>query len=124
MRELCCGDAGKPGKGRMLEVAGLSVRYGKHLALADAAFCVRPGEIVVLLGANGAGKSSCLKALGGLVAAAGARIVLDGVELARLPAHAIVERGLVLVPEERGIFADLDVRENLLLGAYSRRAVS
>jgi vanillin dehydrogenase len=122
MRELCCGDAGKPGKGRMLEVAGLSVRYGKHLALADAAFCVRRGEIVVLLGANGAGKSSCLKALGGLVAAAGARIVLDGVELARLPAHAIVERGLVLVPEDRGIFADLDVRENLLLGAYSRRA--
>jgi len=122
VRELCCGDAGKPGKGHMLEVAGLSVRYGKHLALADAAFCVRRGEIVVLLGANGAGKSSCLKALSGLVAAAGARIVLDGAELARLPAHDIVERGLVLVPEDRGIFADLDVRENLLLGAYSRRA--
>jgi branched-chain amino acid transport system ATP-binding protein len=51
----------------MLEVAGLSVRYGKHLALADATFCVRRGEIVVLLGANGAGKSSCLRALGGLV---------------------------------------------------------
>jgi ABC-type branched-subunit amino acid transport system ATPase component len=107
----------------MLDVAGLSVRYGKHLALADAAFSVRRGEIVVLLGANGAGKSSCLKALGGMVAhVPGARIALDGLELAGLPPHEVVERGLVLVPEDRGIFAELDVRENLLLGAYSRRA--
>ena len=107
----------------MLDVAGLSVRYGKHLALADAALSVRRGEIVVLLGANGAGKSSCLKALGGMVAhVPGARIALDGLELAGLPPHEVVERGLVLVPEDRGIFAELDVRENLLLGAYSRRA--
>jgi vanillin dehydrogenase len=107
----------------MLDVAGLSVRYGKHLALAAAAFSVRGGEIVVLLGANGAGKSSCLKALGGMVAhIPGARIALDGLELAGLPPHEVVERGLVLVPEDRGIFAELDVRENLLLGAYSRRA--
>jgi vanillin dehydrogenase len=107
----------------MLDVAGLSVRYGKHLALADAAFSVRDGEIVVLLGANGAGKSSLLKALGGMVApVAGARIALDGLELAGLAPHEVVERGLVLVPEDRGIFAELDVRENLLLGAYSRRA--
>ena len=107
----------------MLEVAGLSVRYGKHLALADAAFSVRRGEIVVLLGANGAGKSSCLRALGGLVTPApGARILLDGVALAHLPSHDIVEKGLVLVPEDRGIFAELDVRENLALGAYTRRA--
>src|SRR5262245_15426081 len=107
----------------MLEVAGLSVRYGKHLALADAAFSVGRGEIVVLLGANGAGKSSCLKALAGVVTPApGAHIRLDGEELAHLPAHAIVEKGLVLVPEDRGIFAELDVRENLALGAYTRRA--
>jgi len=107
----------------MLDVAGLSVRYGKHLAVADAAFSVRHGEIVVLLGANGAGKSSCLKALGGMVAhVPGARIALDGLKLAGLPPHEVVERGLVLVPEDRGIFAELDVRENLLLGAYSRRA--
>src|SRR5262245_34513062 len=97
----------------MLEVAGLSVRYGKHLALADAAFSVGRGEIVVLLGANGAGKSSCLKALAGVVApSSGARIRLDGAELAQLPSHAIVERGLVLVPEDRGIFAELNVRRN------------
>jgi vanillin dehydrogenase len=128
MRELCWVAGWQAlghilGKGRMLEVAGLSVRYGKHLALADAGFCVRRGEIVVLLGANGAGKSSCLRALGGLVAPApGARVLLDGVELAQLASHEIVERGLVLVPEDRGIFAELDVRENLALGAYTRRA--
>ena len=107
----------------MLEVSGLSVFYGKHLALDDASFAVRSGEIVVLLGANGAGKSSCLKALGGIVAPApGGRIMLDGVELANLATHEVVEAGLVLVPEDRGIFAELDVRENLLLGAYTRRA--
>ena len=107
----------------MLEVSGLSVFYGKHLALDDASLAVRSGEIVVLLGANGAGKSSCLKALGGIVAPApGGRIMLDGVELANLPTHEVVEAGLVLVPEDRGIFAELDVRENLLLGAYTRRA--
>ena len=107
----------------MLEVSGLSVFYGKHLALDDASLAVRSGEIVVLLGANGAGKSSCLKALGGIVAPApGGRILLDGVELANLPTHEVVEAGLVLVPEDRGIFAELDVRENLLLGAYTRRA--
>jgi acyl-CoA reductase-like NAD-dependent aldehyde dehydrogenase/ABC-type branched-subunit amino acid transport system ATPase component len=107
----------------MLEVAALSVSYGKHLALDHAALVVRHGEIVVVLGANGAGKSSCLKAMSGVVAPApGARISLDGRALAGLPAHEVVEAGLVLVPEDRGIFAELDVRENLLLGAYTRRA--
>ena len=98
---------------------GLSVRYGKHLALDGVSLSVRPGEIVVMLGANGAGKSSCLKALGGMVARMpGARIALGGVDLTHLPAHEIVEAGLALVPEDRGIFADLSVHENLLLGAY------
>src|SRR6476660_6208831 len=90
----------------MLEVTGLSVRYGKHLALDGVSLSVGPGEIVVMLGANGAGKSSCLKALGGMVARMpGARIALGGVDLTRLPAHEIVEAGLALVPEDRGIFA-------------------
>jgi acyl-CoA reductase-like NAD-dependent aldehyde dehydrogenase/ABC-type branched-subunit amino acid transport system ATPase component len=107
----------------MLEVSGLSVRYGKHLALDGVSLSVGPGEIVVMLGANGAGKSSCLKALGGMVAhMPGARIGLGGVDLTHMPAHAIVEAGLALVPEDRGIFADLSVRENLLLGAYLARA--
>jgi acyl-CoA reductase-like NAD-dependent aldehyde dehydrogenase/ABC-type branched-subunit amino acid transport system ATPase component len=106
----------------MLEVAQLSVRYGKHVALDAVALDVKPGEIVVMLGANGAGKSSLLKALGGIVASQpGASIRLDGADLARLRAHEIVEAGLTLVPEGRGLFGDLTVRENLQLGAYVRR---
>ena len=107
----------------MLEVCDLSVRYGKHLALDGVSLSVAPGEIVVMLGANGAGKSSCLKALGGMVAhMPGARIRLGSVDLTDMPAHAIVEAGLALVPEDRGIFADLSVHENLALGAYLARA--
>ncbi len=107
----------------MLEVAGLSIRYGKHLALENVALSVGRGEIVVMLGANGAGKSSCLKALGGMVRhLPGARIALGGADLASLPPHELVEAGLALVPEDRGIFADLTVRENLKLGAFTRRA--
>src|SRR6185436_1615730 len=107
----------------MLEVSGLSVCYGKHLALDGVALSVGTGEIVVMLGANGAGKSSCLKALGGMVAhVPGAKIKLGELDLTTLPAHDIVEAGLALVPEDRGLFAELSVRENLLLGAYPRRA--
>ena len=107
----------------MLQVCDLSVRYGKHLALDGVSLSVAPGEIVVMLGANGAGKSSCLKALGGMVAhMPGARIRLGSVDLTDLPAHAIVEAGLALVPEDRGIFADLSVHENLALGANVARA--
>jgi vanillin dehydrogenase len=107
----------------MLEVSGLSVCYGKHLALDDVSLSVGASEIVVMLGANGAGKSSCLKALGGMVAhLPGAEIRLGDLDLSALPAHDILEAGLALVPEDRGIFADLSVRENLLLGAFARRA--
>jgi acyl-CoA reductase-like NAD-dependent aldehyde dehydrogenase/ABC-type branched-subunit amino acid transport system ATPase component len=107
----------------MLEVSGLSVRYGKHLALDDVSLSVGRGEIVVMLGANGAGKSSCLKALGGMVShSPSARVTLGSTDLSALPAHEIVEAGLALVPEDRGIFAELSVRENLLLGAYTRRS--
>jgi vanillin dehydrogenase len=107
----------------MLEVAGLSLRYGKHLALDGVSLNVARGEIVVMLGANGAGKSSCLKALGGIVRPLpGARMQLGGTDLATLAPHAVVEAGLALVPEDRGIFADLTVRENLKLGAFTHRA--
>ena len=109
----------------MLDVSGLSVCYGKHLALDGVSLTVRPGEIVVMLGANGAGKSSCLKALGGMVPhMPGGRIKLGSVDLTDLPAHEIVEAGLALVPEDRGIFPDMSVEENLLLGAYLARARS
>jgi branched-chain amino acid transport system ATP-binding protein len=107
----------------MLEVGGITVTYGQHRALADAALEVGRDEIVVILGANGAGKTSLLKAIAGLIPAApGKSVILDGRDLSALPAHAIVEAGLALVPEGRGIFGDLNVAENLMLGANPRRA--
>lgn len=107
----------------MLEVRDLSVSYGKHRAVAGVSLSVATGEMVVILGANGAGKTSLLKAIAGIQpAASGARVTLDGQDLAAMPAHRIVEAGLALVPEGRGIFGDLTVRENLMLGAFARRA--
>ena len=107
----------------MLDVHQLSVSYGKHMALEAVSLTVGRGEIVVMLGANGAGKSSCLKALGGMVRhVPGARITLGGADISTLEPHEVVEAGLALVPEDRGIFADLTVRENLRLGAFPRRA--
>ena len=107
----------------MLECRGLSVSYGRHRALDDVALKVAPGEIVVILGANGAGKTTLLNAISGLVpSASGSRVTLDGRSLSGLPPHLIVESGVALVPEGRGLFGDLTVRENLLLGAYARRA--
>ena len=107
----------------MLELAGLSVAYGQHRALDGVELSVLRGEIVVLLGANGAGKTTLLKAIAGLVSPGkGARLSLDGRSLAGLPPHAIVEAGIALVPEGRGVFGELTVRENLLLGAHAKRA--
>jgi branched-chain amino acid transport system ATP-binding protein len=107
----------------MLEVSGVTVAYGQHRALTDVALNVERGEIVVILGANGAGKSSLLKAIAGIVPSLpGKRVRLSDRDLSELPAHQIVEAGLALVPEGRGIFGDLTVRENLLLGANPRRA--
>ncbi|WP_375308716.1 ABC transporter ATP-binding protein [Bradyrhizobium sp. A11] len=107
----------------MLEVAALSHFYGKHQALADVSLGISQGEIVAILGANGAGKSTLLKSIAGLIRPApGARIAFDGQSIAELPAHLIVERGIALVPEGRGVFGDLTVAENLQLGAYPARA--
>jgi len=107
----------------MLELSGVSVAYGQHTALRNIALTVGNGEVAVMLGANGAGKSTLLKAIAGLVAPLpGARIMLDGEDLTALPAHRIVEAGVALVPEGRGIFGAMTVRENLLLGAYAQRA--
>jgi branched-chain amino acid transport system ATP-binding protein len=107
----------------MLEVSGLSVSYGLHRALQDLSLRVGTAEIVVILGANGAGKTTLLKAVANTVAAEpGRRIMLGGRDVSALPAHLLVEEGLALVPEGRGIFGELTVRENLLLGAYPKRA--
>lgn len=106
----------------MLEVSGLSVAYGKHRALDDVKISVGEREIVVILGANGSGKTSLLKAVAGIVPKSGAKISLSGRDITAMRANQIVEAGLALVPEGRGIFGELTVRENLLLGAYAKRA--
>ena len=107
----------------MLEVRELSVFYGRHRAVEKASLNVAKGEIVVMLGANGAGKSSFLSAVAGLTpAVAGSSMVMDGREIAHLPPDEIVEAGIALVPEDRALFAELSVHDNLMLGAYPRRA--
>jgi branched-chain amino acid transport system ATP-binding protein len=107
----------------MLEVRDLGASYGKHQALAGVDLDVAPGEIVVMLGANGAGKSTLLKAIAGLVTPQpGSRVAFEDRDLLALAPHEIVEAGIALVPEGRGIFAELTVAENLELGAYAQRA--
>jgi branched-chain amino acid transport system ATP-binding protein len=109
--------------GTMLEVKDLSVFYGRHRAVEGASVTVSTEEIVVMLGANGAGKSTFLRAIAGLTPAAkGSAVSIDGRDITASPPHEIVEAGIALVPEDRGVFADLSVRENLALGAFPQRA--
>ena len=107
----------------MLEVSNVSATYGKHSALQDVSLRVGLGEIVVILGANGAGKSTLLRVISGICEGeVNGEVTLDSDRLTELSSDQIVERGIALVPEGRGIFGDLSVKENLLLGAYSNRA--
>jgi branched-chain amino acid transport system ATP-binding protein len=107
----------------MLESRNLSVFYGRHRAVENVSVTVSTGEVVVMLGANGAGKSTFLRAIAGQTRAAeGSTVLMDGIDITHRPAHEIVETGIALVPEDRGIFADLTVHENLVLGARPRRA--
>ena len=105
----------------LLEVSGLAVAYGHVEALQGIDFRVDAGEIRTLVGANGAGKSTTLLALSGLVAPRAGTIRFDGEDITRMAPHKIVERGLVHVAEGRAILTTLTVRENLELGAYRRR---
>ncbi|PWS36099.1 ABC transporter ATP-binding protein [Falsiroseomonas bella] len=105
----------------LLDVADLEVRYGRTHAVRGVSLSVAPGEVVTVLGANGAGKSSLLKALAGAVRPAAGRIWLAGQDITALAAPDRVRQGLVLVPEGRQILVSLSVRENLLMGAYCRR---
>jgi len=107
----------------MLECRCLSVSYGRHLALDSAEIRIARGEIVVILGANGAGKTTLLKAIAGMVPVGpSSQVLIDGQTVTNFAPDRIVEAGVALVPEGRGIFRDLTVRENLALGAYARRA--
>ena len=105
----------------MLEVRNLAVRYGGIQALHDLSLTVPKGSIVTLVGANGAGKSTTLRTISGLVPSASGSIRFSGEEIAGWPAHRIVAAGLAHVPEGRLVFPDLSVRENLMMGAYLRR---
>ena len=105
----------------LLAVSELQVAYGGIRALQGISLEVRQGEIVTLIGANGAGKSTLLRAISGQVPGAGGTISFAGQNLARVPAHKIVERGIAHVPEGRGIFANLTVVENLKLATWTRR---
>jgi branched-chain amino acid transport system ATP-binding protein len=105
----------------LLEVTGLQVHYGGIAAVKGIDLTVRAGELVALIGANGAGKTTTLKALAGLLRPAAGRILYNGEDITARPAFELVRRGLVLVPEGRGVFGRLTVEENLAMGAYSRR---
>lgn len=104
-----------------LQLADLHVQYGGIRALAGVSLEVGQGEVVALIGANGAGKSSTLRAASGLVAPRSGRVVFQGIDVTRLAAHERVPLGMAHAPEGRGIFLNMSVLENLELGAYLRR---
>jgi branched-chain amino acid transport system ATP-binding protein len=104
----------------LLEVDRLDVRYGRNHAVKSLSFGVAADEIVTVLGSNGAGKTSLLRALQGLTPAAGGRILFDGDDITKLPPPQRLRRRLALVPEGRQIAISLSVHENLLMGAYCR----
>ncbi|HEY0613233.1 MAG TPA: ABC transporter ATP-binding protein [Candidatus Elarobacter sp.] len=106
----------------MLEVSGLVARYGRITALEDVSLTVEEGEIVTLIGANGAGKTTTLRAISGLVRPASGTIRFAGADVTRLAPNEIVRAGIGHSPEGRRIFPRMTVRENLELGAYTRRA--
>jgi len=105
----------------ILEVEELAVRYNEVPAVHRVSFSVPAGEIVALLGSNGSGKSSILRAIAGLTDASSGRIVFDTRDITREPAHLRAAIGLTLVPEGRRLFPKLSVEKNLRLGAYARR---
>ena len=106
----------------MLRLEGVDAFYGDLQALADVSFEIRDKEIVALVGANAAGKSTTLRVISGLVAPRRGRVLLNDEDLTALPAHQRVDRGIVQVPEGRHLFPFMTVAENLLLGAHADRA--
>jgi branched-chain amino acid transport system ATP-binding protein len=105
----------------MLTLENVNVYYGGIHALRDVSLRVEAGEVVTLIGANGAGKSTTLRAITGLLTPRSGRIRFEGTDITGLPAHQLVARGISMAPEGRGIFANLTVLENLEMGAYRVR---
>jgi branched-chain amino acid transport system ATP-binding protein len=105
----------------MLKIDSVKVSYGAIQAVKGVSLEVREGEVVTIIGANGAGKSSLLKSIAGLQSVASGRITVRGRDCTQLPPHLRLGLGIALSPEGRGVFPDQTVRENLLLGAYSRK---
>jgi branched-chain amino acid transport system ATP-binding protein len=106
----------------LLELKDVTARYGDVQVLWGVTLAVREGEVVTLVGANGAGKTTSLKTVSGVVRASTGRIFFDGQEITRLPSHEIAARGIAHVPEGRRLFPLMTVRENLELGAVSSEA--
>src|SRR5579863_5361954 len=105
----------------LLEVNEIHAHYGGIEELRGVSLSVDEGEVVTLIGSNGAGKSTTLRAITGLTPASSGSVVIDGEDVTRVPAHEIVDRGIALSPEGRHCFSRMTVRENLALGAYRRR---
>jgi branched-chain amino acid transport system ATP-binding protein len=108
----------------LLEVEAIHTHYGSIEALKGISLTVDEGEVVTLIGSNGAGKSTTLRSISGLTAASAGTITFGGNEITRVPAHQIVNHGIALVPEGRHCFARMTVRENLDLGSFRRRGDS
>jgi branched-chain amino acid transport system ATP-binding protein len=104
----------------LLEVSDIRARYGAIEALKGVSLTVEEGEVVTLIGSNGAGKSTTLRSISGLTPASAGTVTFDGEDITRVPAHEIVVRGIALSPEGRHCFARMTVRENLELGAHRR----
>ena len=105
----------------MLEVKDLEVYYGVIQAIKGISFHVEEGEVIALIGANGAGKTKTLQTITGMLNAQAGSIQFEGTELTKIPGHKIVSMGMAHVPEGRRVFAQLSVLENLKLGAYTRK---
>jgi branched-chain amino acid transport system ATP-binding protein len=105
----------------MLTLENISVGYGAIRALKGVSMRVEQGEVVTLIGANGAGKTTTLRTITGLLSPTEGRILFEGQEISGRPTHQLVARGISMSPEGRGVFANLTVRENLLMGAYLKK---
>jgi branched-chain amino acid transport system ATP-binding protein len=104
----------------MLEVRDLQVYYGVIQAIKGVSFNVNEGEIIALIGANGAGKTTILQTISGLISSKEGQVLYNGADITKIPAHKIVSMGLAHVPEGRRVFSQLTVYDNLLLGSYTR----